>query len=157
MLPIRALHLRKIGEDPDRPLFPFFDEECNLRLKRRDFIAANPSDNLEPESSSPALLLSDGAVPVDALASTETMTHHALAEQKKDGCQRDYKHELSNSERGWLRSSMVLRIQVSCHHSDLSAKCLPSDLHSKTRRFPCRCPNCVATLPASAFTPMIRT
>jgi hypothetical protein len=58
VLPIRALHLRKIGEDPDRPLFPFFDEECNLRLKRRDFIAANPSDNLEPESSSPAFLKS---------------------------------------------------------------------------------------------------
>jgi len=56
--PIRTLHLREIREKPDRPLFPFFDEKCNLRLKRRDFIAANPSDNLEPESSSPAFLKS---------------------------------------------------------------------------------------------------
>jgi hypothetical protein len=46
--PIRTLHLREIREDPDRSLFPFFDEEFNLRLKRLDFIAANPSDNLEP-------------------------------------------------------------------------------------------------------------
>jgi hypothetical protein len=38
----------------NRPLFPFFDEEFNLRLKCLDFIAANPSDNLEPESRSPA-------------------------------------------------------------------------------------------------------
>jgi hypothetical protein len=56
--PIRALHLRKIRENPDRPLFPFFDEEFNLRLKCHDFIAANPSDNPEPESSSPAFLKS---------------------------------------------------------------------------------------------------
>jgi hypothetical protein len=94
---------------------------------------------------------------VDALASKEAMTHHVLAKQKKDDCQRDYKDQLSNSERGWLPSSMVLRIQVSCHHSDLSAKCLPSDLHSMIRCFPCCCPNCIATLPASAFTAMIRT
>jgi hypothetical protein len=37
--------------------------------------------------------LSDGAVPVDALASKEAMTHHVLAKQKKDDCQGDYKHE----------------------------------------------------------------
>jgi hypothetical protein len=49
--PIRTLHLREIREHPDRPRLPFIDEKCNLRLKRRDFIAANPSDNLEPESS----------------------------------------------------------------------------------------------------------
>jgi hypothetical protein len=31
----------------------------------------------------------------------ETVTQHALAKQKKDDCQDDYKQELSNSERGW--------------------------------------------------------
>jgi hypothetical protein len=30
----------------------------------------------------------------------ETVTHHALAEQKKDDCQDDYKQEPSNSEPG---------------------------------------------------------
>jgi hypothetical protein len=44
------------------------------------------------------LLLSDGTVPVDALTSKKAMTHHALAEQKKDDCQDNYKYELSNSE-----------------------------------------------------------
>jgi hypothetical protein len=47
----------------------------------------------------------------------EAMTHHALAKQKKDDCQDDYKHGLSNSERGWLSFCRVLRIQVSCHQS----------------------------------------
>jgi hypothetical protein len=42
--------------------------------------------------------LSDGAVPVDALSSKEAMTHHVLAKQKKDDCQDNYKHEVSNSE-----------------------------------------------------------
>ncbi len=28
----------------------------------------------------------------------EAMTHHAMAKQKKDDCQDNYKHELSNSE-----------------------------------------------------------
>jgi hypothetical protein len=69
-----------------------------------------------------SLLLSDGAVPVDALASKEAMTHHVLAKQKKDDRQDDYKQELSNSERGWLSSCMVFRIQASCHQSYLSAR-----------------------------------
>jgi hypothetical protein len=66
--------------------------------------------------------LSDGAIPVDALASKEAVTHHVLAKQKKDDCQDDYKQELSNSERGWLSSCMVFRIQASCHQSYLSAR-----------------------------------
>ena len=66
-----------------------------------------------PES----LLLSDGAVPVVPAALKEAVTHHALAKQKKDDRQDDYKQELSNSERGWLLSCRVLCIQVSCHQS----------------------------------------
>lgn len=93
---------------------------------------------------------------MDALASKKAMTHHVLAKQKKDDCQDNYKQEMSNSERGWLPSTRVLRIQVSCHQSDLS-RCLPSDPHSMTRRFPRRCSNCIAAHPAPAFTPMIRT
>jgi hypothetical protein len=50
------------------------------------------------------LLLSGGAVPVDPAAFMEAVTHHALAKQKKDDCQDDYKQELSNSERGWFSS-----------------------------------------------------
>jgi hypothetical protein len=38
--------------------------------------------------------LSDGAVPVNALAFKETMTHHALAKQQEHDQQNDYKHEL---------------------------------------------------------------
>jgi hypothetical protein len=86
----------------------------------------------------------------------EAMTHHVVGKQKKEDYQDDYKHELSNSERGWLPSARVLRIQVSCHQSDLS-RCLPSDPHSMTRRFPRRCSDCIAPHPASAFTPMKRT
>jgi hypothetical protein len=71
---------------------------------------------------------------VGALASKEAMTHHVLAKQEKDDCQDNYKQEMSNSERGWLPSAGVLRIQVSCHQSDLS-RCWPSDPHSMTRRF----------------------
>jgi hypothetical protein len=51
----------------------------------------------------------------------EAMTHHVLAKQKKDDCQHDYKQELSNSERGRLRSCRACRIH-SCHQSDLSAR-----------------------------------
>ncbi len=32
----------------------------------------------------------------------ESMTHHAVAEQKKDDGQEDYKKEFSSSERRWL-------------------------------------------------------
>ena len=103
------------------------------------------------------LLLSDGAVPVDALTSKKAMTLHTLAKQKKDDCQDDHKHELSNSERGWLSSCRVLRFQVSCHQSYLSpGQALPRDSHSMTHHhFPCRRSNCIAPHPASAFTPMI--
>ena len=48
----------------------------------------------------PAILLSDGAVPVDPLALKEAVTQHAMAKQKKKDRQEDYKQELSNSERG---------------------------------------------------------
>jgi hypothetical protein len=37
----------------------------------------------------------------------EAVTHHAMAKQKKDDCQDDYKQELSNSERGRLSSGRV--------------------------------------------------
>jgi hypothetical protein len=53
-VPIRAFHLRKIREDPDRPRFPFLNQEFNLGLECLDFIAANSSDNLEPKSRSSA-------------------------------------------------------------------------------------------------------
>jgi hypothetical protein len=55
--------------------------------------------------------LSDGAVPVKPAAFKKAVMHHALAEQKKDDCQEDYKQELSNSERGWLSSCRARRIQ----------------------------------------------
>ena len=57
------------------------------------------------------LLLSDGAVPVKPAAFKKAVMHHALAQQKKDDCQEDYKQELSNSERGWLSSGRARRIQ----------------------------------------------
>jgi hypothetical protein len=50
------------------------------------------------------LLLPYGAIPVFATALKETMTHHALAEQKENDRQDSYKQEPSNSERGWLSS-----------------------------------------------------
>jgi hypothetical protein len=55
-------------------------------------------------------LLSVGAVPVDPASFMEAVTHHALAKQKKDDHQEDYKQDLSNSERGWLSSSGDRRI-----------------------------------------------
>jgi hypothetical protein len=48
---------------------------------------------------------------VKPAALKEAVTHHAMAKQKKDHCQEDYKEELSNSERGWLSSFRVRRIQ----------------------------------------------
>ena len=59
---------------------------------------------------------------MDAAALMEAVTHHALAKQKKDDCQDDYKQELSNSERGWLSSCRSPRIQRSCHQICLSAR-----------------------------------
>jgi len=46
---------------------------------------------------------------MEPAAFKEAVTHHALAKQKKDDCQDDYKEELSNSERGWLSSCRVRR------------------------------------------------
>ncbi len=43
----------------------------------------------------------------------EAVTHHTLAKQKKDDGQEDYQQELSNSERGWLLSCRIRRIQIS--------------------------------------------
>ena len=40
----------------------------------------------------------------------EAVTHHALAKQNEHDQQNDYKHELSNSERGWLSSGRGRRI-----------------------------------------------
>jgi hypothetical protein len=50
------------------------------------------------------LLLSDGAIPVKPAALKEAVPHHAVAKQKKDDCQEDYKQEVSSSEGGWLSS-----------------------------------------------------
>jgi hypothetical protein len=60
------------------------------------------------------LLLPYGAVPVVPAAFMEVVTQHALAKQKKDDCQDDYKQELSNSERGWLSSGRGRRIHFTC-------------------------------------------
>jgi hypothetical protein len=56
------------------------------------------------------LLLPDGAVPVKPAALKEAVTHHALAKQKKDDYQEDYKQEVSNSKRGRLWLFRVCRI-----------------------------------------------
>jgi hypothetical protein len=48
--------------------------------------------------------LPDGTGAVFPATLEEAMLHHALAEQKKDDRQKDYKQELSKSERGWLSS-----------------------------------------------------
>jgi hypothetical protein len=61
------------------------------------------------------LLLPDGAVPVNASAFKEAVTHHAVAEQKKDDCQQEYKQEVSSSERGRLWSFRAWRIQWTSH------------------------------------------
>jgi hypothetical protein len=55
--------------------------------------------------------LSDGAVPVKPAAFKEAVMQHALAKQKKNDCQEDYKQELFNSERGRLSSGRARRIQ----------------------------------------------
>jgi hypothetical protein len=57
---------------------------------------------------------------VDPAAFMEAVTHHAMAKQKKDDCQDDYKQELSNSERGWLSSCRVRRIRMGCHQRFVS-------------------------------------
>jgi len=44
------------------------------------------------------LLLPYGAIPVFPATLKEAMTHHALAKEKKDDRQDDYKQELSNSD-----------------------------------------------------------
>src|SRR5580693_2749650 len=72
---------------------PLGEETSSLILNRR--LVLRPFQ---------CLLLSDGAVPVFAATLKEAMMHHALAYQKKDHRQHDYKQELSNSERGWLSS-----------------------------------------------------
>ncbi len=56
------------------------------------------------------LLLPDGAVSVKPAALKEAVTHHAVAKEKKDDCQEDYKQEVSHSERGWLSSCRARRI-----------------------------------------------
>jgi|HubBroStandDraft_1064217.scaffolds.fasta_scaffold00959_5 hypothetical protein len=80
---------------------------------------AHPNVRVNPHRTAhlkwPTQLLADGAVPVHPLALKEAVTHHGLAKQKKDDCQEDYKQELSSSERGWLSSSRVRRIQWTGH------------------------------------------
>jgi hypothetical protein len=41
---------------------------------------------------------------VKPAALKEAVPHHAVAKQKKDDCQEDYKQEVSSSEGGWLSS-----------------------------------------------------
>jgi hypothetical protein len=48
----------------------------------------------------------------------KAVTHHAVAEQKKDDCQEDYKQEVSHSERGRPLSSRVRRIRWTSHRLD---------------------------------------
>jgi hypothetical protein len=43
-------------------------------------------------------LLSDGTVPMNPSALKEAVTHHALAEQKKEGRQEEYEQEMFRSE-----------------------------------------------------------
>ena len=56
-------------------------------------------------------LLSERPVPVIPSALKESVTHHAVAEQKKEDRQQDYKQEVSTSEGWWLRFFRVRRIQ----------------------------------------------
>jgi hypothetical protein len=42
--------------------------------------------------------LAEGAVPVNPAASKEAVTHHAVAEHKKDDGQENHKKEFSNPE-----------------------------------------------------------
>jgi hypothetical protein len=44
------------------------------------------------------LLLSKRAIPVNPSALKESVPHHAVAEQEKDDCQKDYEQEVSTSE-----------------------------------------------------------
>jgi hypothetical protein len=46
--------------------------------------------------------LAEGAVSVNPATLKEAMTHQAVAEQKKDDGQENYKEEFSSSERGRL-------------------------------------------------------
>jgi hypothetical protein len=62
-----------------------------------------------------ALLLPDGAVPVNPAAFKEAVPHHAVAEQKKQNCQEDYKQEVSTSERWRLVPFRLLRIRWTSH------------------------------------------
>jgi hypothetical protein len=55
-------------------------------------------------------LLSEGSVPVKPAALKKSVTHHAVAEQKKDDCQEYDKQELFSSERRRLLFSAVRRI-----------------------------------------------
>jgi hypothetical protein len=52
---------------------------------------AYPGTNATAQQLLQCELLSDRSVPVDPAALEEAVTHHALAKQKKDGCQHDYK------------------------------------------------------------------
>ena len=73
-------------------------------------LAYHPVISLREDYSFPCLLLSNGAVPVKPAALKEAVTHHAVAQPKKQDRKQEYKQELSGSERGWLSSSRVRRI-----------------------------------------------
>jgi hypothetical protein len=60
-------------------------------------------------------LLAQRAVPVNPLALKEAVTHHAVAEQKKDDGQKNHKEEFSSPERGRPWSFRVGRIQWTRH------------------------------------------
>jgi hypothetical protein len=61
------------------------------------------------------MLLSERSVPVNPAALKKSVTHHAVAEQKKDDGQDNYKQKLSSSERGWLQFLAVRRILWTGH------------------------------------------
>jgi hypothetical protein len=48
----------------------------------------------------------------------EAVAHHAVAKQKKDDCQEEDKQEVPGSERGWLWSWGIGRIQWTGHKPD---------------------------------------
>lgn len=52
---------------------------------------------------------------MNSAAFKEAVTHHAVAEQKKDHCQQEYKQKVSSTERGRFVSFRVRRIQWTSH------------------------------------------
>jgi hypothetical protein len=75
-------------------------------------------------------LLSDGTVPVKPATFKEAVTHHAVAKQKKEDCQQECKHKLSNSERRWPSSSRARRVRGTSHRLILPTPSTQAPLNS---------------------------